>query len=80
MTENLNDDFLQYLIDELNKGYSQYKRDHPEFAKVVEKEEGKPEESYSYGLVKKNKRTHCSSCGEWLDGFTGICGECGETN
>ena len=71
LTEDLNDDFMQFIVDQLNKGYSEYKKNHPDFAKVVEKEEGKLEESY--GLVKK--RTHCS-CGEWLDGYD-ICGACG---
>jgi hypothetical protein len=44
--KNLNDDFMQYLMDQLNQGYSEYKKNHPDFAKVVEKEEGKPEETY----------------------------------
>ena len=30
----------------LNEGYEEYKKNHPDFARVVEKEEGKPEESY----------------------------------
>ncbi|MGI8720551.1 MAG: hypothetical protein ACR2KF_08525 [Nitrososphaeraceae archaeon] len=51
--EGINDDFMQYLMNVLNEGYEQYKKDHPDFARVVE--EGVPD--------------HCESCGEWLEGF-----------
>jgi hypothetical protein len=30
-------------------------------------------------LIIEDKKTHCSKCGEWLDGLD-ICGECGELN
>ena len=70
---DIDDDFMQFLMDQLNRGYEEYKKNHPDFAKVVEKEEGKPEWSYSYGLM------HCKSCGEWLDGYD-ICSSCGMIN
>jgi len=66
-------DFLQFLLDKLNEGYEEYKKNHPDFAKIVEKEEGKPESSYG------RKETHCESCGSWLQGFD-ICDECGRIN
>ena len=69
MTENLDDDFMQFLMDELNKGYSQYKRDHPDFARVVEEEEHKLKGNY------QRRKTHCE-CGEYLDGFDS-CDQCG---
>ena len=25
-------------------------------------------------------KTHCKKCGEWLEGCTEVCGECGEIN
>jgi hypothetical protein len=65
---DIDDDFLQFLMDQLNEGYAEYKKNHPDFAKVVEQEEGKPEESYD--------QEHCKSCGEWLEGYD-ICGACG---
>jgi len=34
------------VMDQLQNGYEEYKKNHPDFAKVVEKEEGKPEGSY----------------------------------
>jgi hypothetical protein len=43
---NVKDEFLQFLMDQLKTGYEEYKKNHPDFAKVVEKEEGKPEGSY----------------------------------
>jgi len=57
-------------MDQLNKGYAEYKRNHPDFARVVEEEEHKLKGNY------QRKRTHCESCGEWLDG-SDICSECG---
>ncbi len=63
---DISDDFLQFLIDQLNEGYQEYKRNHPDFAKVVEEVEGKPE-------------NHCESCGEWLEGFD-TCSQCGRIN
>ncbi|TLX90875.1 MAG: hypothetical protein E6K94_05505 [Thaumarchaeota archaeon] len=44
--EKVKDEFLQVLMNELKVGYEEYKKNHPDFAKVVEKEEGKPEGSY----------------------------------
>jgi hypothetical protein len=59
MTEDLNDDFMQFLMDQLNKGYSEYKRNHPDFAKAVEEQlEGKTEDDeFERQFVKK--KTHC---------------------
>jgi hypothetical protein len=67
MTEDLEDDFLQFLMDQLNQSYTAYKRDHPDFARVVEEEQDKP------------YRDHCESCGEWLEGFD-VCDQCGRIN
>jgi len=44
--KKVQDEFLQVLMNQLKTGYEEYKKNHPEFAKVVEKEEGKPEGSY----------------------------------
>ena len=71
MTEDLNDDFMQYLMDQLNKGYSEYKKNHPDFARVVEEEEHKLKGNY------QRNRSHCRSCGEWL-ASQDICPECGK--
>jgi len=60
-------------MDQLNKGYAEYKRNHPDFARVVEEEEHKLKGNY------QRKRTHCESCGEWLDNQD-ICSECGRIN
>lgn len=68
------EDFLQSLMDELNKGYEQYKRNHPDFAQVVEKEEHKIKGNY-----RQEKKTHCETCGECLEGFD-TCSECGRIN
>ena len=38
MMTSLDDDFLQYLFNMLNEGYEEYKKNHPDFARVVEKE------------------------------------------
>lgn len=73
MTEQ--EDFLQFLLDELNKGYEEYKKNHPDFAKVVEKEERKLKGNYR----QEKKATHCESCGSWLQGFD-MCDECGRIN
>ena len=75
---SLDDDFLQYLFNMLNEGYVEYKKNHPDFARVVEKEEGKPEESYRNEETQE-KDGHCLTCGEWLQGFD-MCPECGRIN
>ena len=42
-----NDDLLQYLFNKLNEGCSEYKRNHPDFAKVVEEDlEGKMDKEF----------------------------------
>jgi hypothetical protein len=74
MKEGISDEFMQFLIDQLNQGYEEYKRNHPDFARVVEEEEHKVKGKY---VPKKN--THCQSCGEWLDN-SDICSECGRIN
>ena len=87
MTNDIDDDFLQFLMNELNKGYSEYKRNHPDFARVVEEQlEGKTEEeferqftSFASNSVTSKKKTHCESCGEWLEGFD-TCSQCGRIN
>ena len=74
---DIDDDFLQFLMNELNKGYSEYKRNHPDFAKVVEEQlEGKTEEEFERQFTKKT-HSHCSGCGEWLPYASDICSECG---
>lgn len=30
-------------------------------------------------MASKNKKTHCESCGEWLEGFD-MCSQCGRIN
>ena len=73
MTEDLNDDFMQFLIDQLNQGYSEYKKMHPEVAKVLEEEEHKLKGNY------QRKKNHCQGCGNWLEGYD-MCDECGRIN
>jgi hypothetical protein len=78
MTNDIDDDLMQFLMNELNKGYSEYKRNHPDFARVVEDQcEGKTEEEFERQFTKK--KTHCESCGEWLENFD-ICSSCGRIN
>ena len=79
ITKDIDDDFLQYLFEQLNKSYTEYKRNNPAFAKVVEEQlEGKTEEEFERQFVKK-RNTHCIRCGEWLQGFD-MCSECGRIN
>ena len=73
MTEDINDDFMQFLLNHLNEGYSEYKKNHPDFARIVEEEENKLKANY------QRKKTHCESCGEWLEGFD-FCDQCGRIN
>ncbi len=75
MTEQ--EDFLQRLMDELNKGYQEYKQNHPDFARVVEEQlEGKTDAEFEAQFKVQQKRTHCETCGEWLEGFD-TCSQCG---
>jgi len=75
ITKDIDDELLQYLMNCLNEGYSEYKRNNPAFAKVVEEQcEGKTEEEFERQFTKK--KTHCEGCGEWLEGID-ICSECG---
>jgi len=79
MTEDLDDNFIQYLMDQLNQGYSEYKRNHPRFARVVEEQcEGKTEQEFERQFIKK-KPTHCTGCGEWLEDMD-QCSQCGKIN
>jgi len=79
MTEDLNDDFMQFMMDQLNKGYSEYKKSHPDFARVVEEQlEGKTEDEFE-AQFKRNPYKHCQGCGEWLHGFD-TCDQCGRIN
>jgi hypothetical protein len=65
-------------MDQLNKSYTEYKRNHPDFAKIVEEQlEGKTDEEFESQFSKK--RTHCIGCGEWLEGLD-TCSECGRIN
>jgi hypothetical protein len=76
--DDLKDEFMQYMMDELNKSYSEYKRNHPDFAKVVEEQlEGKTDQEFEAQFTKKP--THCSGCGEWLENMD-LCSECGRIN
>ena len=74
-------DFLQFLLDKLNEGYEEYKRNHPDFAKVVEKQlEGKTDAEFEAQLEDEVKiKTHCYGCGERLGGFD-QCDQCGRIN
>ena len=80
MTEDLNDDFMQFMMDQLNKGYSEYKKSHPDFKRVVEEQlEGKTEDEFELQFTKKN--TTCPHCGEWNardEIINGCCHECGK--
>ena len=77
--DDVNDEIMQYLMDQLNKAYSAYKKDHPDFARIVETQcEGLSEQEFEAQFVKE-KSTHCKSCGEWLDG-SDQCPECGRIN
>lgn len=77
---DINDDFMQFLMDQLNKSYSEYKRYNPAFAKFVEENvEGRTEEEIEAKITKKN--TTCPHCGEWnaIDEIiNGCCHECGK--
>jgi hypothetical protein len=76
---DINDDFLQFLLNRLHEGYSEYKKNHPDFAKVVEEQlEGKTDAEFEAQFEKK-KPTHCFGCGEWLEGMD-QCGSCGRIN
>jgi hypothetical protein len=78
MTEDLNDKLLQYLMNCLNEGYSEYKRNHPDFARIVETQlQGKTDQEFERQFTKK--RTHCNGCGEWLENYD-ICSSCGRIN
>lgn len=73
--KDIDDDFLQYLLNQMHKAYSEYKRDNPEFARVVEEQlEGKTDVEFEAQF--KETITHCQSCGEWLQGFD-QCDQCG---
>ena len=80
MTE-IDDALLQFLIDKLNAGYQEYKRNHPDFARVVERDcEGKTDAEFEAMFEDEVKiKTHCESCGEWLGGFD-QCDQCGRIN
>ena len=79
MTEDLNDDIIQFLMDQLNKGYSEYKKNHPDFSRIVETDlEGKTDEEFEAQFI-KNPSNHCICCGEWLEGFD-TCSECERIN
>jgi len=74
----IDDDFLQYIFNIVQKGYEDYKRDHPDFAKVVEEQsEGKTDAEFEAQF--NETRTHCEFCGECLEGFD-QCSECGRIN
>lgn len=76
--KDINDDFLQFLLNQLHQSYSEYKKNHPDFAKVVEEQlEGKTDAEFEAQF--KETRTHCEGCGEWLQGFD-QCDQCGRIN
>lgn len=78
---DLNDDFMQFILNKINEGYSEYKRNHPDFARVVEEQsEGKTDEQFENQFQNEVKiKTHCEGCGEWLNGFD-QCDQCGRIN
>lgn len=62
-------------MNRLHEGYSEYKRNHPDFAKLVEEQlEGKSDAEFEEQF--KETRTHCEGYGEWLQGFD-QCDQCG---
>lgn len=65
------DDHLQFLMDKLNEGYQEYKHKHPDFARVVQQQEGKPEPKDDWYI------DHCLFCGEYLPYGVDLCSECG---
>jgi len=73
MTDDIADDFMQYMMNLINEGYSEYKKNHPDFARVAQQQEGKTDEEF------ERQFTHCQNCGEWLEGFD-TCPECGRIN
>jgi hypothetical protein len=68
-------------LNQLHQGYSEYKKNHPDFARVVEEQsEGKTDAEFEAQFQEEiRKPTHCESCGEWLEGFD-VCGSCGRIN
>ena len=75
------DDLLQFLLNQLHQGYSEYKRNHPDFAKIVEEQlDGKTDAEFESQFEDEVKiKTHCEGCGEWLGGFD-QCDQCGRIN
>jgi len=75
--DDLRDDFMQYLMDELNKSYSQYKKEHPDFAKIVEEQlEGKTDAEFEAQIIHSQT---CPYCGEYNfkdEIVDGHCHEC----
>ena len=67
------EELLQFLVDKLNEGYEEYKRNHPDIAIGQKKEERKLKGNYG------RRRSHCETCGEWLEGFD-QCSQCGRVN
>jgi hypothetical protein len=78
--KDINDDLLQFLLNRLHEGYSEYKRNHPDFAHVVEEQlEGKTDAEFEAQFTEKN--TTCPHCGEWNardEIINGCCHECGK--
>jgi hypothetical protein len=81
MSKDYDDDFLQYLMNQLHQAYSEYKRNNPEFVKAVEEQLKRINyEELKHNLVTSRKKpTHCQSCGEWLQNFD-TCDQCGYIN
>lgn len=85
--DDVNDEFMQYLMDQLNKSYSQFKKDHPSFAKIVEEQcEGKTDEEFEAQFTKKmtcslgckKECSHCPHCGEYNYEYEILDGRCHE--
>jgi hypothetical protein len=78
---DMNDDFMQFILNKLNEGYSEYKRNHPNFARIVEEQlEGKTEAEFEEQFEKPDKDwyiDHCKFCGEYLPYGVDMCPECG---
>lgn len=75
---DFDDNLLQFLLNQLHKAYSEYKKENPAFARVVEEDlEGKTDTEFEAQF--KEKRTHCESCGEYLGNYE-ICDQCGRKN
>lgn len=84
--EGITDEIMQHIIDALREGYEEYKRNHPDVAKVLEDQcEGKTDAEFEaqfnqvHNTVVYSKNTTCPHCGEYNfrdEIINGCCHEC----